>query len=117
MRPVCAAISEDVLKAPGSYQREAGRLAGVQFERVRQLGLVGSIARRRGPIVDPCCRSRETWLSMLPPSIITEQSPETGEWHNIPDAVATSYGWLTADGDVLSKEEARKVASDAGSAG
>ena len=59
-------------------------------------------------------QARETWLSTLPPSIITEQSSETGEWNNIPGAVATSWGWLTADGDLLSKEEARKLASDAG---
>jgi hypothetical protein len=59
-------------------------------------------------------QARETWLSTLPPSIIAEQSPETGEWNNIPGAVATSWGWLTADGDLLSKEEARKLASDAG---
>jgi hypothetical protein len=59
-------------------------------------------------------QARETWLSTLPPSIITEQSPETGEWNNIPGAVATGYGWLTSDGKLLLPNEARKLASDAG---
>lgn len=59
-------------------------------------------------------QARETWLSALPPRIIAEVSAGTGEWNGIPGAVATSWGWLTADGDLLSREEARKLASDAG---
>jgi hypothetical protein len=59
-------------------------------------------------------QARETWLARLPPNIITEQSSETGEWNPIPGSVPTSWGWLTPAGDLLSKEAARKVASDAG---
>ncbi len=59
-------------------------------------------------------QARQTWLSTLPPSIITEQSPETGEWNPIPGSVATTWGWLTPEGDLLSRDAARKLASDAG---
>lgn len=58
--------------------------------------------------------ARATWLANMPPSIITERSPETGEWNNIPGSVPTSWGWLTPEGDLLSREAARKLASDAG---
>lgn len=51
---------------------------------------------------------------MLPPSILGEISAETGEWNGIPGSVPTTWGWLTPDGDLLSRDEARKLASDAG---
>jgi hypothetical protein len=56
----------------------------------------------------------DAWLRSLPPRVIAEVSADTGEWNNIPGAVPTSWGWLTAEGDLLSREEARQLASDAG---
>ena len=58
--------------------------------------------------------ARATWLANMPPGIIAEKSPVTGEWNGIPGSVATSWGWLTPEGVLLSKEDARQLATDAG---
>ncbi|MEX2136991.1 MAG: hypothetical protein WEB29_08615 [Chloroflexota bacterium] len=59
-------------------------------------------------------QAHERWLGTLEPQPIAEYSAETGEYINIPGAVATSWGWFAPDGQLLGHEEARRVATEAG---
>jgi hypothetical protein len=59
-------------------------------------------------------QARETWLSSMEPQPIFTYSAETGEYNGIPGAVPTDWGWLTPNGELLSKEEARRIATQAG---
>ena len=56
----------------------------------------------------------DAWLRSLPPTVIVEYSSKTGEYNVIPGSVATGWVWLAADGDQLSPDQARKLASEAG---
>jgi hypothetical protein len=58
--------------------------------------------------------ARATWLASMEPQPIVTYSAETGEYNGIPGAVATDWGWLTPNGELLSKEEARRIATEAG---
>jgi hypothetical protein len=58
--------------------------------------------------------ARATWLASTEPQPIVTYSAETGEYNGIPGAVATDWGWWTPDGVLLSKEDARQLATDAG---
>ncbi|MBA2631382.1 MAG: hypothetical protein H0U86_00010 [Chloroflexi bacterium] len=57
---------------------------------------------------------RATWLGSMEPQPIVTYSAETGEYNGIPGAVATSWGWLTPEGVLLLKEDARQLATQAG---
>jgi hypothetical protein len=58
--------------------------------------------------------ARATWLASMEPQPIVTYSAETGEYNGIPGAVATDWGWWTPDGVLISKEDARQLATDAG---
>lgn len=58
--------------------------------------------------------ARATWLASMDPQPIVTYSEETGEYNGIPGAVATDWGWFTPDGELISKEEARRIATEAG---
>lgn len=58
--------------------------------------------------------ARATWLASMEPQPIVTYSAETGEYNGIPGAVPTDWGWLTPSGELLSKEEARRIATEAG---
>lgn len=59
-------------------------------------------------------QARETWLGSLPAAVIERPSANPLEWEVIPGSVATSWGWYTPAGDLISKEEARALATAAG---
>jgi hypothetical protein len=56
----------------------------------------------------------DAWLRSLPPTVIAEYSPETGEYNGIPGSVPTGWAWVTPDGDLISADAARQLASEAG---
>jgi hypothetical protein len=58
--------------------------------------------------------ARATWLGTLEPEVIAVYSAETGEYNGIPGAVATGWGWLTPEGELMQPEQARKIATEAG---
>ncbi len=59
-------------------------------------------------------QARATWLATMEPQPIVAYSAETGEYEGIPGAVATDWGCFAPDGALISKEEARQRATDAG---
>ena len=58
--------------------------------------------------------ARDAWFAALPPTVVADYSSQTHEWNTIPGSVATGWAWVTPGGDMISAEEARKLASDAG---
>jgi hypothetical protein len=59
-------------------------------------------------------QARERWLASLAPQVIAEYSEATGEWNPVLGTQPTDWGWLTPEGELISKEQARQVATRAG---
>jgi hypothetical protein len=57
---------------------------------------------------------RARWLMSMDPQVVATYSAETGEYNGIPGAETTGWGWMTPDGALISQEEARQLATDAG---
>jgi len=56
----------------------------------------------------------DAWLRSLPPIVVAEYSPDTGEYNVIPGSVPTGWAWVTPDGDLISADAARQLATEAG---
>ena len=59
-------------------------------------------------------QARDAWFAALPPTVVADYSSQTHEWNTIPGSVPTGWAWVTPEGDLISADEARKLASDAG---
>jgi hypothetical protein len=57
---------------------------------------------------------RDAWTASLEPMVIVDPSTDTGEYSMDPRAVTTGWVVRTPDGTLLSSEDARRIATDAG---
>lgn len=89
----------------------AGLATGVLFARTLPAFVLGIILILA--ILFAAGQARDAWLSRLPLSVLAERSTATGEWIAFPGEVR-AVGWVSPDGKLLSREEARQVATDAG---
>lgn len=58
-------------------------------------------------------QAREAWISRLPLTVVATQNA-TGQWIVVPGAEVRSFGFGTPDGNFLTREEARQLATEAG---
>jgi hypothetical protein len=59
-------------------------------------------------------QAQQAWLASLPPHVLGQPDPVTGEQIGLEGSVTTAWGWIAPDGRLLSMAEARVIATEAG---
>lgn len=59
-------------------------------------------------------QAQQAWLASLPPHVLGETDPVTGEQADLAGSITTAWGWIAPDGRLLPFEEARRLATEAG---
>lgn len=59
-------------------------------------------------------QAQQAWLASLPPHVLGQPDPVTGERIGLEGSVTTTWGWIATDGTLLSREDARRLATEAG---
>lgn len=59
-------------------------------------------------------QAQQAWLASLPPHVLGHPDPVTGELIGLEGSVTTTWGWIAPDGTLLSREQARGIATEAG---